>query len=313
MKRVGTARRNVNAWAFATSAILHGLALLLLLSQPYPDYQLPESVAPPVDVQIIPEPEVPPRIIVIPPHIQAPPKPQPPKVQPSPPSPKPSPAPIQAPPTPVQTPVAPPKMAPKPAPHPIETPIAPPTPAKAPVAPAPAPIAPPTPVAAPSPPITAPVHLNIHRPEKDAPNSVASLPLAPAPASGRPVNPGSPQAGGGAPGEPAVGGSRLSGLTPYGFGGMPSGGSGLRGTLIGCANAQAVSLSAVERAKCNDRFGSEAASAPALDPLSPTKRAGFDKAAAQQERDRAYRAATPVGTSNAHTFDSRNPGTTGNP
>ena len=78
---------------------------------------------------------------------------------------------------------------------------------------------------------------------------------------------------------------------------MPSGGSGLRGTLVGCANAEAVSLSAAERARCNERFGSAAGSAPAFDPISPSKRAGFDKAAAAQEADRRYRSGMPTGTS----------------
>ena len=77
---------------------------------------------------------------------------------------------------------------------------------------------------------------------------------------------------------------------------MPSGGSGLRGTLVGCANADAVSLSAAERARCNERFGSAAGSAPAFDTISPAKRAAFDKAAAAQEADRRYRSGMPTGT-----------------
>jgi hypothetical protein len=70
---------------------------------------------------------------------------------------------------------------------------------------------------------------------------------------------------------------------------MPGGGSGLRGTLVGCANEDAVNLSPAERARCNERFGSRAASAPALDPISPTKRAAFDKAEEKQQRDLDYR------------------------
>jgi hypothetical protein len=77
---------------------------------------------------------------------------------------------------------------------------------------------------------------------------------------------------------------------------MPGGGAGLRGSLIGCANAEAVSLSAVERARCNARFGAEAGSAPALDLMSPAKRAAFDKAASENEANRRYRSAMPTGT-----------------
>ena len=71
---------------------------------------------------------------------------------------------------------------------------------------------------------------------------------------------------------------------------MPSGGGGLRGTLVGCANSEAVRLSGAEHDKCNERFGQEIGAAPKLDPLSPAKRAAFDKAAASQEGDRRYRA-----------------------
>jgi len=98
--------------------------------------------------------------------------------------------------------------------------------------------------------------------------------------------------GGGGPGSPA--GSRLNGLSPYPYGALPSGGPGLRGTLVGCANAEAVNLSSVERARCNARFGEEAARAPVLDGIDPAKRARFDKAADKQESVRG--AGMPVGT-----------------
>jgi hypothetical protein len=73
---------------------------------------------------------------------------------------------------------------------------------------------------------------------------------------------------------------------------MPSGGGGLRGTLVGCANAEAVRLSAAERDKCNERFGVDIGAAPKIDGISASKRAAFDKAAASQEADRRYRAST---------------------
>ena len=132
------------------------------------------------------------------------------------------------------------------------------------------------------------MHLNIHKPDKDAPGNIATLPFAPAPAPSAGAQPPA------ASGEPALGGSRLSGLNPYPAGSMPGGGGGLRGTLIGCANDDAVHLSSVERARCNARFGSSAASA--LDTMSPLKRAAFDKAAAQQEAEKKYREGMPPGT-----------------
>jgi hypothetical protein len=93
---------------------------------------------------------------------------------------------------------------------------------------------------------------------------------------------------------------------------MPNGGGGLRGTLIGCANAEAVSLSAAERARCNEHFGSEAATAPAIDSMSPTKRAGFDKAAEKQDRSLRYLDSTPTGRTANHPLSpdgtSRGPG-----
>jgi hypothetical protein len=77
---------------------------------------------------------------------------------------------------------------------------------------------------------------------------------------------------------------------------MPSGGSGLRGTLVGCANADAVRLSASERARCNERFGAAVGSAPVLSGIAPEKRNEFDRAAAQGEAAKRYRGAVPTGT-----------------
>jgi hypothetical protein len=70
---------------------------------------------------------------------------------------------------------------------------------------------------------------------------------------------------------------------------LPNGGPGLRGSLVGCANAQAVGLSAVERAHCESRFGAAAANAPHLDGIPPDRRAAFDREAERNDRDRAYR------------------------
>jgi hypothetical protein len=76
---------------------------------------------------------------------------------------------------------------------------------------------------------------------------------------------------------------------------MPGGGGGLRGTLVGCANSDAVHLSGAERNNCAERFGTHLSGAPAMT-LSPAKRQEYDAAAARQEQDRKYRDSAPVGT-----------------
>jgi hypothetical protein len=85
------------------------------------------------------------------------------------------------------------------------------------------------------------------------------------------------------------GGSRLQGLVPFPGGVLPNGGPGLRGSLVGCANSQAVGLSSVERAHCDQRFGAAVGAAPHLDGIAPAKRAAFDHAVEKADRDRAYR------------------------
>jgi hypothetical protein len=280
------------------------LFLVFVLNQVAPDYQLPESVAPPMDIKIVPMPEPPPPPVVIerlPPLKPEPPKPQPvkaPAPKPEPPKPE-APAPAPSTPSPPAPAPSPPKPTPTPPkPNPTETLTPKPTPAVTPkpeTKPAPplAPTqpAPPTSSAPPAPPTA--IHLNIHKPEKEAPSSVATLPFAPAAGQASAVGaPATPPAGG----EPELGGSRLSGLSPYPYGAMPGGGSGLRGTLVGCANADAVSLTAVERARCTERFGAAAGSAPALDSMSAAKRAAFDDAQAREDARERYRAALPTGT-----------------
>jgi hypothetical protein len=316
------ARKNRRtALAVALSTAFHVVVLWMVINQIAPEYQFRESpYAPPMDVRIMPMPEEPPPpptvIVRLPPVKPPPPKPEKPKPappkpqaqpQPQPPArpqppapapPKPTP-PAPTPPKPAPTPTtAPPQpVAPKPAPTPpkVET-----KPAPAAVTPSPTPPAPKAAPAPPSPPAPpAPLHLNIHKPEKEAPGNVPTLPFAPSPAPG-PSGALPPAAPGG---EPPLGGSRLQGLNPYPAGMMPGGGSGLRGTLVGCANADAVSLSAVERAHCNERFGSHIGSAVALDPIPAAKRAAFDKAAAQDAAERKYREGMPSGTTpGAHGF-----------
>jgi hypothetical protein len=322
-------RRNNGRRAIALtfSAALHVLFISLVINESATPYQLPETPAPPMELQIFPPEELPPPPppppVVIPPKLKealkeatqtppvVPPIPQPPKPEVQPPSPvtppkvsppkpsPPTPAPT-APPTPTPARPSPPKPSPlAAAPVPAKTP-APPSPAPSPSpAPKPAPAATPS-VSTPNPitaRITAPVivaHpslLNLHKPLKQAPASVPTLPLAPSGQAGGGGGGGTPATAGG-----PLSGSRLNGLSPYPYGAMPSGGPGLRGTLVGCANAEAVSLTSIERAKCNERFGVEAAKAPVLSGMDPERRAQFDKAADRQESERQHGNAMPVGT-----------------
>jgi hypothetical protein len=300
--RVNGPRRNLRTGvALAASALVHLLALVIFLTTGANEYRLPEPPeAPPVEVEIERPPQIipPQRLPPIPrqtPRATPTPAPAPSPVTPQPPKP---PQPVKSTPAPEQpkAAAAPLPPAPSPAPpRPVVVKPAPTPPAPSPVqvpqvAPAPAPPAPPRPPAVQAP-ATAPgptaPHLNVHKSEKEAPAGALTLPFAPAPTQpppgGRPPSAvgGGPAAGGG--------GSRLEGLRPYPPGGFPSGGPGLRGSLVGCANPDAVGLSAVERAHCEARFGSYPGGAPRFDPISPARRAEFDKQNDRAERDRAYR------------------------
>lgn len=287
---------------------------------PPPPPPPPPIPPPPPKVEQTPPPTPKP----IPPKPVPPPKPAPqpapqPAPAPSPPAPQPAPSPPKpAPPRPEPPKPEPPKPTP-PKPSPLPAPVAPsparPTPAPA-AAPTPAranpsstPVvspAPPTPNAGPPKAATSvsisPSPLNIHKPKDSPAAGVPTLPMAPAAgpagrpgssagAPGSPGSPGSPGAAG-APGT----GSRLNGLNPFPGGMMPGGGGGLRNTLVGCANADAVRLSGAEKNNCAERFGSRIGSAPSM-VLSPAKRQQYDAAAARQEQDRKYRDSAPVGTS----------------
>jgi hypothetical protein len=326
----GQRNQNRNAAGLLVSVILHVLLVGLIVNQTPPAYDLtisraepePPVPSPAMDVTIIKLAVPPPK--VTPPTRPATPPPAPTPSPPAPPQPQPEPQPQPVvpahpkilPPTPTRTPAPPTPPAPTPTP-PKPTPVAPPVARPAPPIPAVAPRPTPTPAAvvtkAPPQPkpaaasaTTAPSPLNIHKAAQATPAGVPTLPMSPSPGpTGRPGGPapGAPAAQTGAPGS-----SRLNGLTPYPYGFMPNGGGGLRGTLVGCANAEAVRLSGAERDKCNERFGVDIAGAPKLDPLSPAKRAAFDKAAASQEADRRYRAETPTGTTiGAHGFGGMDP------
>lgn len=289
-----------NLIALALSAAFHAILLGVVINQAPPDYTfleptaVPEPPTPAMEAEIVTMPQItPPKIE--PPKAQpeptpaptpkpAPPKPEPPK--PEPPQPEPAkptpPKPTPPKPTPLPTPAAPaPAPTPRPAPKPQAVVTqAPATPTQAAAKPAPA-----APVARPSP-------LNIHKAAKEAPAGVPTLPMAPS--AGAAGKPGSPAAGAAAASAGAAGQSRLNGLSPYPYGTMPSGGPGLRGTLVGCANADAVRLSGAERAHCNERFGEDLTHAPVLDPISRAKRADFDKALERQDADRKYLNSTAV-------------------
>ena len=159
LKSARKTRRTVVALALSTT--FHAVILAFILSQAAPEYQFPESIAPPMEVQIMPMPETPPPPVIIerlPPLKPEPTKPQPPKpVPPTPQPPKPKPPePAPAPPAPIPPTPAPPKptpVTPKPAPPQpaVVKPLPAPTPAPETKPAPPAPVAPPSP-AAPAPP-----------------------------------------------------------------------------------------------------------------------------------------------------------------
>ncbi len=302
--------------ALALSATFHLIILGVVINQAPPEYVYPEPTAAPLDVQIVTMPEIPPITIPPPPKVEPPvvkPEPTPPVTPPTPPKPEPAkpqqPRPEPArpePPKPAPAQAAAPKAAPA-KPSPLPAPVAP-TRTPAPPSPAPTPrlqakaaVASPSATVRPVAPISAAPAariaaslLNIHKALRQAPANVPTLPMAPS--GGQAGAPGSTASGTPATGTPgAPGETRAGALNGLPYGAMPSGGPGLRGTLVGCANADAVRLTGAERNHCNERFGVEAAKAPALDGISPAKRAAFDRAAGRQEANRRYRDTTSTG------------------
>ena len=76
--------------------------------------------------------------------------------------------------------------------------------------------------------------------------------------------------------------------------------SALRGSSVGCANAEAVGLNRREQEHCDEKFGAMARNAPVYDaPMDEAKRRGFDAQALRQQADRAYRDA-PMGVGVDH-------------
>jgi len=295
--RATVSRRN--SLALGLSTLFHVVLVAILLSGTYRPYDLPTPPSEPIEMEIerIPAPEV-----IPPPPVERqpvtpqetkpqPPTPTPPVVTPPIPTPVPTPSPQPAPVVAKVRPVTP-VQATKPAPLAAK---AVPNPSLAPV---PTPVFTPAPVVASTPkpaqaaaaaPVTSQTHLNIHKAEKEAPAGVATLPMAPS--AGAPRTAAAGPSGSEVPG---MNSSRLKGLSPYPPGSLPSGGPGLRGSLVGCANSQAVGLSSVERAHCAERFGVDVARAPHLDGMSPDKRAAFDRAIEKADAWRNYRDSIPA-------------------
>ncbi len=291
----GENRQRRNAFALAISTAAHLVFLGLVINTSSIPYDLPlpppapEPPSPAMEVEIVRLPTP------IPPKAEATPQPSPaappvnwPKPErmrvlpPLPPSATPAPTPAPTP-QPAAAKTPPPLAAAPPAPTPTPAPLRKLTLAQRKLIEAAAQAASAAPVAR-----AAPLGaLNIHIPALAPPAGVPTLPLAGTPGAGRPNLAGT--AGGARAG--GAGGQRGVGLSPFPYGYLPSGGSGLRGTLVGCANAEAVRLSAAERDRCAERFGVEIGAAPKLDPIAGS-RAGFDKAAAREERERKYRAST---------------------
>ncbi len=302
MTRATLSRRN--SLALGLSGLFHVVLVAVLLSGNYRPYDLPTPPNAPIEMEIerVPEPDIIPpppikRREILPEDLFTPPTPEqplltPPVVTPPVPTPVPTPSPQPAP---VVTKVRPVTTVQATKPSPL-TAKAVPNPSLAPV---PTPNFTPAPVvaAAPKPAqataaaaVTSQTHLNIHKAEKEAPAGVATLPMAPAagaaPLSGGPSPSGAQEAG--------MNSSRLKGLSPFPPGSLPSGGPGLRGSLVGCANSQAVGLSSVERAHCAERFGVDVARAPHLDGMSPNKRSAFDRAIEKADAWRTYRDSIPA-------------------
>ena len=286
-------RRNV--LVFLGSLVAHTGLFFLVVSQ-FHFYPLREEPQEAVQVEIVPpvQPIPPP---VIPPPIKPvvqptpkpptpPPTPQP-QPQPTPPKPQP-PTPQRA--TPAPTPTAPVAAAPKPTPAPAPKP-----------APSPTPLAPPTPAPTPGPPkvvsasqlvksqaqVASTPKIVLHK------NKDQGAPLAPAVAI-----PGAIFAPptGPAPTAAAPSGGALGGGAGLPGGALPGFGGGLRGSALGCANAEALHFTAAEKARCAEQFGEGARESPQMSAIDASKRQELDHEAASAAAAQKYRDSTPSGT-----------------
>ena len=285
---------------FLTSLAIH-VGLFFVAISEFQFYPRPLESEPAVQVELVPQETVPP----IPP-ISQPPKPE---VTPQPTPPAPPPTPKPQPPQPAPTATQPVVAKPAPTPTaPIRTAPAPaPTPAPKP-APAPTPLAPPQPAPQPGPPqavpqsavtqtqqrVVAPRQLILHKSQQPA-SSLAPPVSIPGAVFASPPAPGG-AAPGGAPGGAAPGGAGAQATPGLPGGKLPGFGTGLRGGVLGCINAEAVKLTAAERQHCDAAYGMGTETAPQMDRISASKRATLDQQAAQEAAAAKYRDSMPAGT-----------------
>jgi hypothetical protein len=144
--------------------------------------------------------------------------------------------------------------------------------------------------------VTAPT-LKLHKSQNENASPLAppvSIPGAIFATPSSPAAPGAPAGGAGA------GAGQGAGAGPSTGNGLPRGsfgfGGGLRGSLIGCVNADTVKLTPEERAKCAERFGEGAKVAPVMDPIGTSRRGSLDDEAAQEAASQKYRDSAPTGT-----------------
>jgi hypothetical protein len=276
LRRRRQLRRNV--LVFLGSLVAH-VGLFFFVVKDFHFYPLRIEPQEAVQVQIVPQPEPIPPPVVLPPEK--------PLVQPTPQPPAPPPTP-----QPVQKPAAATVATPKPTPAPAAKP-----------APSAAPLAPPTPAPAPSPPrvvtqasvvqsqakVAATPKITLHK-DKDQGEPLAPAISIPGAAFAPPAGPAPQAATSSGAGAPGGGGNGLPG------GALPGFGSGLRGSALGCANAEALHLSPAERARCAQSFGEGARESPQISPFSASKREELDREQAAAAAAQKYRDSTPSGS-----------------
>ena len=76
-------------------------------------------------------------------------------------------------------------------------------------------------------------------------------------------------------------------------GALPGFGGGLRGSALGCANAEALHFTAAEKARCAEQFGEGARESPQMSAIDASKRQELDHEAASAAAAQKYRDSTP--------------------
>jgi hypothetical protein len=79
-------------------------------------------------------------------------------------------------------------------------------------------------------------------------------------------------------------------------GALPGFGGGLRGSALGCANAEALHFTAAEKARCAQQFGEGAKESPQMSAIDASKRQELDHEAASAAAAQKYRDSMPTGT-----------------